>query len=52
MVRVMGAGIARVARARTRGYTLTTLDPRVRRQVEEGEAFLDRYRDVFVSLAK
>lgn len=34
------------------GYTLTTLDPRVQKQVESGEAFMDRYRDVFAVLAK
>ena len=34
------------------GYTLTTLDPRVQKQVEAGEAFMDRYRDVFAALAK
>jgi putative addiction module antidote len=34
------------------GYALTTLDPGVKRQVETGEAFMDRYRDVFAALAK
>ena len=34
------------------GYTLTALDPTVKRQVEAGEAFMDRYRDVFAALAK
>jgi putative addiction module antidote len=34
------------------GYVLTTLDPRVKKQVESGEAFMDRYRDVFAALAK
>jgi putative addiction module antidote len=34
------------------GYTLTTLDPRVQQQVEAGEAFMDRYREVFAALAK
>ena len=34
------------------GYTLTALDPRVREQIEVGEAFMDRYRDVFAALAK
>lgn len=34
------------------GYTLTTLDPQVKKQVEAGEAFMDRYRDVFAALAK
>lgn len=34
------------------GFTITTLDPRVRQQVESGEAFMDRYRDTFAALAK
>lgn len=34
------------------GYVLTVLDPNVRKQVESGEAFMDRYRDVFAALAK
>lgn len=34
------------------GYMLTTLDPRVQKQVEAGEAFMERYRDVFAVLAK
>jgi putative addiction module antidote len=34
------------------GVTLTTLDPRVKKQVELGEAFMDRYRDTFAALAK
>ena len=34
------------------GYTITTLDPRVQTQIEIGEAFMDRYRDVFAALAK
>ena len=34
------------------GYVLTSLDPRVKDQVERGEAFMDRYRDVFAALAK
>ncbi|HVZ28106.1 MAG TPA: hypothetical protein VG798_05570 [Rhizomicrobium sp.] len=34
------------------GYVLTALDPRVQKQVETGEAFMDRYRDVFAVLAK
>jgi putative addiction module antidote len=34
------------------GYALTTLDPRVREQVERGETLMDRYRDVFAALAK
>jgi putative addiction module antidote len=34
------------------GYALTTLDPNVKKQVESGEAFMDRYRDVFAALAK
>jgi putative addiction module antidote len=34
------------------GYTLTMLDPLVKKQVEAGEDFMDRYRDVFAALAK
>jgi putative addiction module antidote len=34
------------------GYMITTLDPRVQKQIENGEAFMDRYRDVFAALAK
>ena len=34
------------------GYALTTLDPGVQKQVEAGEAFMDRYQDVFAALAK
>jgi putative addiction module antidote len=34
------------------GVTLTTLDPRVREQVEIGEAFMERYKDTFAALAK
>jgi putative addiction module antidote len=34
------------------GFTLTTLDPQVQKQVETGEAFMDRYRDTFAALAK
>jgi len=34
------------------GYVITTLDPNVKAQVESGEAFMDRYRDVFAALAK
>jgi putative addiction module antidote len=34
------------------GYMLTTLDPRVQKQVEIGETFMERYRDVFAVLAK
>ncbi|TAL00885.1 MAG: AbrB/MazE/SpoVT family DNA-binding domain-containing protein [Rhodospirillaceae bacterium] len=34
------------------GYTLTTLDPQIKKQVEAGEALMDRYRDVFAALAK
>lgn len=34
------------------GYALTMLDPAVKQQVEDGEAFMDRYRDVFAVLAK
>lgn len=32
--------------------TITTLGPRVQKQVEAGEAFMDRYSDVFAALAK
>jgi len=32
------------------GYTLTALDPQVQKQVEAGEAFMNRYRDVFAAL--
>jgi hypothetical protein len=34
------------------GYALTMLDPHVKKQVEDGEALMDRYRDVFAALAK
>ncbi len=34
------------------GYTITALDPGARKQVEIGEALMDRYRDVFAVLAK
>lgn len=34
------------------GYALTTLDPRMQKQVEAGEALMDGYRDVFAALAK
>ena len=34
------------------GYALTMLDPHVKKQVENGEAFMDRYRDAFAALAK
>ena len=34
------------------GYTITTLDPRVQKQVEAGEVFMDRNRDVFAALKK
>jgi putative addiction module antidote len=34
------------------GYSLTTLDPGMRKQVEAGEAFMDRHQDVFADLAK
>ncbi|MBS0472465.1 MAG: AbrB/MazE/SpoVT family DNA-binding domain-containing protein [Proteobacteria bacterium] len=34
------------------GYTITTLDPRVQEQIEIGEDFMERYRDVFAVLAK
>ncbi len=34
------------------GYALTTLDPTIEKQISSGEAFMDRYRDVFAALAK
>lgn len=34
------------------GYAISTLDPQVKKQVETGEAFMNRYRDVFAALAK
>ena len=34
------------------GYTLATLDPKIQKQVEVGEAFMDRHRDIFSGLAK
>ena len=34
------------------GYVLTALNPRVKDQIEDAEAFMDRYRDVFAALAK
>jgi putative addiction module antidote len=34
------------------GIALTTLDPRLRAQVESGEAFMERYKDAFAALAK
>ena len=34
------------------GYVLTALDPDVQTQIEAGESFMDRYRDVFAALAK
>ena len=34
------------------GYTLTTLNPEVKAQIEAGESFMDRYRDAFAALAK
>ena len=34
------------------GFTITTLDPRVKDQIEMGEAFMERYRDTFAALAK
>ena len=33
------------------GYTLTALDSVVQKQAETGDAFMDRYRDVFAALA-
>ena len=32
------------------GYLITPANPRVARQVEDGESFMDRYRDVFSRL--
>jgi putative addiction module antidote len=34
------------------GYELTALNPEIKQQVEAGEAFMDRYKDVFAALAK
>jgi putative addiction module antidote len=34
------------------GYTLSTLDPKVKAQIDAGESFMDRYRDTFAALAK
>jgi hypothetical protein len=34
------------------GYTLTSLDPQVQKQVEAGHAFLDRNGEIFAALAK
>jgi putative addiction module antidote len=34
------------------GYALTTLDPNIKAQIESGEAFMNRYRDVFAVLAQ
>lgn len=34
------------------GYAISRHDPKVQNQIEAGEAFLDRYGDVFKSLAK
>lgn len=34
------------------GFTITTLDPRIRKQVEAGEAFIERYKETFAALAK
>lgn len=34
------------------GFTLTTLNPAVKKQVASGEAFMDRNRDVLAALAK
>jgi putative addiction module antidote len=34
------------------GYTITALDPRSQKQVEAGETFMDRYRNVFADLEK
>ncbi len=34
------------------GYVITTLDPRVKDQIEIGEAFMECYRDTFAALPK
>lgn len=34
------------------GFIVTALDPRVRAQVQTGEAFMERYKDTFAALAK
>lgn len=34
------------------GFMLTTLDPRIKDQVEKGEALMERYKDTFAALAK
>lgn len=34
------------------GFTITTLDPSVHKQVEIGEAFMERYKNTFAILAK
>jgi antitoxin component of MazEF toxin-antitoxin module len=34
------------------GYTLTALDPKVQKQIETGEAFMERHSDVFATMAK
>lgn len=34
------------------GYSLTALDKGAREQIEAGEAFMDRYGEVFANLAK
>lgn len=34
------------------GFIVTTLDPRVREQVEKGEEFVERYKETFAALAK
>lgn len=34
------------------GFTITTLNPEVRKQIEIGESIMDRYKDTFAALAK
>ena len=34
------------------GYLLTGLDPEVKAQIDAGESFMDRYRDMFAALAR
>lgn len=34
------------------GFTITTLNPEVRKQIEIGEGVMDRYKDTFAALAK
>ena len=54
MLKHLGAreGQAVFAVETPKGYALTTLDMAKRKQVEAGEAFMDRYHEVFEGLAK